>query len=96
MEGSQEPPGQSDAVGQGSQGVRNIGRLRLRGKQDDLPEDWWFASTAIPLTAATIGPLANVLSIAAIVTKWRVSLPNNGKLPQGSDVNGVDIPDPRW
>ena len=58
--------------------------------------DWWFASTAIPLLAATIGPLANVLSIAALVSKWRVKLPNNGQLPEGTDDLGVDIPDPHW
>ncbi|KAG9238853.1 hypothetical protein BJ875DRAFT_285333 [Amylocarpus encephaloides] len=70
--------------------------LRLRGKTDDLPQNWWFASTAIPLLAATIGPLANVLSIAALVSTWRVTLPNNGVLPEGADAFGVDIPDPRW
>ena len=58
--------------------------------------DWWFASTAVPLLAATIGPLANVLSIAALVSKWRVELPNNGQLPEGTDDNGSDIPDPHW
>lgn len=58
--------------------------------------DWWFASTAIPLVAATIGPLANVLSIAALVTKWRDELPNNGQLPEGTDDNGVGIEDPKW
>lgn len=58
--------------------------------------DWWFASTAIPLLAATIGPLANVLSIAALVTKWKVKLPNNGQLPDGVDNNGSPIPDPTW
>lgn len=58
--------------------------------------EWWFASTAIPLLAATIGPLANVLSIAAIVSKWRVKLPNDGVLPEGTDSAGVDIPDPEW
>jgi potassium channel subfamily K len=40
----------------------------------DKPQDWWFASTAIPLLAATLGPLANVLSIAALVTPWRSCL----------------------
>jgi potassium channel subfamily K len=57
---------------------------------------WWFASTAIPLLAATIGPLANVLSIAALASKWRVELPNNGQLPEGADDAGVDIADPKW
>ncbi|KAF4635052.1 hypothetical protein G7Y89_g3044 [Cudoniella acicularis] len=76
--------------------IRTIGKLKMRGKTDDLPQDWWFASTAIPLLAATIGPLANVLSIAALVSKWRVALPNNGQLPDGTDDAGVDIPDPEW
>ncbi|KAH6673592.1 hypothetical protein B0J14DRAFT_591121 [Halenospora varia] len=76
--------------------IRTIGKLKLRGKTDDLPQDWWFASTAIPLLAATIGPLANVLSIAALVSKWRVTLPNNGQLPEGTDNAGIDIADPEW
>ncbi|TVY48232.1 Outward-rectifier potassium channel [Lachnellula occidentalis] len=76
--------------------VTRFGKLRLRGKTDDLPQDWWFASTAIPLVAATLGPLANVLSIAALVSKWRVALPNNGQLPEGTDDAGIDIPDPHW
>ncbi|RFU35657.1 hypothetical protein B7463_g698, partial [Scytalidium lignicola] len=73
-----------------------FGRFRFRGKSDDLPQNWWFASTAIPLLAATIGPLANVLSIAALVTKWRDQLPNNGQLPEGTDDAGVGIEDPHW
>lgn len=76
--------------------ILTFGKFKLRGKTDDLPQDWWFASTAIPLLAATIGPLANVLSIAALVSKWRVRLPNNGQLPEGTDDNGTDIPDPEW
>jgi len=73
--------------------LRNCCQLQwlMRGYRD-----WWFASTAIPLLAATIGPLANVLSIAALVTKWRVTLPNNGQLPEGADDNGIDILDPHW
>ncbi|TVY38332.1 Outward-rectifier potassium channel, partial [Lachnellula subtilissima] len=76
--------------------ITRFGKLRLRGKTDDLPQDWWFASTAIPLLAATLGPLANVLSIAALVSKWRVTLPDNGQLPEGTDDAGIDIPDPHW
>lgn len=80
----------------GQNGVKRIGFLKLRGKSDDLPQSWWFASTAIPLLAATIGPMSNVLSIAALVTPWRVSLPDNGTLPAGTDDNGVGLPDPHW
>ncbi|PMD47601.1 voltage-gated potassium channel [Hyaloscypha variabilis F] len=78
------------------EGIRRIGTLRLRGKTDNLPQDWWFASTAIPLLAATIGPMANVLSIVALVSTWRVTLPNNGQLPEGTDDAGINIPDPHW
>ncbi|KFY50971.1 hypothetical protein V496_09051 [Pseudogymnoascus sp. VKM F-4515 (FW-2607)] len=76
--------------------LKKWGKLKLREQDDDLPQSWWFASTAIPLLAATIGPLANLLSIAGLVSKWKVDLPNNGKLPEGADDNGVTIPDPQW
>ncbi|OBT66207.1 hypothetical protein VE03_04369 [Pseudogymnoascus sp. 23342-1-I1] len=76
--------------------VKRWGKLKLREQDDDLPQSWWFASTAIPLLAATIGPLANLLSIAGLISRWRVDLPNNGQLPEGADDNGVTIPDPEW
>ena len=49
-------------------------KFTLRPWDDDGYQDWWFAGTAIPLLAATIGPLANVFSIAAYVTYWRMCL----------------------
>ncbi|KAK2630600.1 hypothetical protein QTJ16_001420 [Diplocarpon rosae] len=84
------------ATPENSDAILTFGKFKLRGKTDDLPQDWWFASTAIPLMAATIGPLANVLSIAALVSKWRVTLPNNGALPEGVDGLGTPIKDPDW
>lgn len=30
------------------------------------------------------------------MTRWRDTLANNGELPDGSDENGIGIPDPRW
>ncbi|KAK3358624.1 hypothetical protein B0T24DRAFT_540284 [Lasiosphaeria ovina] len=75
------------------------GLIKLRGRNDRLPQQWWFASTAIPLIAATIGPLSNVLSIAALVTPWRVMLPDDGlpsKNGRGSDDAAVGIADPHW
>ena len=39
-------------------------RFHMRPADDDEPQSWWFCSTAIPLLAATTGPLANVMSIA--------------------------------
>lgn len=68
------------------------GFLKLRPPHDDDEQDWWFASTAIPLLAATMAPLANVLSIAALVTSWRSDLdPVNP-----TDATSVPFPDPHW
>ncbi|KAK8243090.1 potassium channel-like protein [Phyllosticta capitalensis] len=69
--------------------------LKAKLKKKEREEyDWWFASTAIPLLAATLGPLANVLSIAALVTYWRMDLIVDGKrVPQNK---GQEFEDPRW
>jgi potassium channel subfamily K len=67
----------------------------MRGYDDDDDTDWWFASTAIPLLAATMAPLANVLSIAALVTGWRMSL-DDGKGGLLEEFQGVPYRDPRW
>lgn len=76
---------------------------------DSNEQKWWFAGTAIPLLAATIGPLANVLSIAALVTSWRMCLvrdipdarrceyhgdPSSTTLLQ--ELDGRDFADPQW
>lgn len=72
---------------------------------EDADPDWWFASTAVPLLAATIGPLANVLSIAALVSSWRVCLvPGVDPATCGWDghssllnqLEGVPFSDPGW
>lgn len=76
---------------------RHLWKFHVRGYDDDEPTDWWFASTAVPLLAATIAPLANVLSIAALVTYWRMDLrdPDNpGQLK--SEFEGKTFEDPRW
>lgn len=76
----------------------------------DEPQDWWFASTAIPLLAATIGPLANVLSVAALVTPWRSCLIidvqaglaakacawNGQGITLGTQLKGQPFDDPVW
>ena len=52
------------------------------------------------LLAATLGPLANVLSIAALVTSWRMSLiPPSGSTNPADllpDLEGNPFADPRW
>ncbi|KAK7518266.1 potassium channel-like protein [Phyllosticta citriasiana] len=69
-------------------------KAKLKKKDDREEYDWWFASTAIPLLAATLGPLANVLSIAALVTYWRMDLIVDGK--RVSQSQGQEFEDPRW
>lgn len=62
--------------------------FKPREWNDQDEPDWWFASTGIPLLAATLGPLANVLSIAALVTPWRMCvLQNVTSGPEARDCN---------
>jgi hypothetical protein len=70
-------------------------KFRLRGFDDDEHTDWWFAGTAVPLIAATLAPLANVLSLAALVTYWREDL-NDGQGNRLPEVQGVSFRDPKW
>jgi potassium channel subfamily K len=62
--------------------------------KDGEQSDWWFASTGIPLLAATLGPLANVSSIAALVTSWRQTNIVDGE--RISEFDGVPFSDPKW
>jgi hypothetical protein len=50
----------------------------------------------ILVLAATIGPLGNVFSIAALVTAWKADLANSGVLPEGADELGTPVPDQKW
>ena len=70
-------------------------KFRMRGFDDDEETDWWFAGTAVPLIAATLAPLANVLSLAALVTYWREDL-NDGQGNKLPDFQGLPFRDPRW
>jgi potassium channel subfamily K len=51
----------------------------------------WFASSAFPMIAGTLGPVASAFSICALVRPWRQMW------PPGSDVDtAMYIPDPSW
>jgi potassium channel subfamily K len=72
-------------------------KVHMRGDNDDELSDWWFASTAVPILAATLGPMANVLSIGALVSFWRMDMSdpvNSGQLL--SQPLGVPYKDPKW
>jgi len=92
---SEERPPPAEATGMGLHYGSWHLQHHLRPRRDDLPEDWWFASIAIPLLSATIGPLANVLSIAALVSYWREDL-DDGMGGVTTQLNGVPIKDPKW
>lgn len=75
--------------------IRKWWRFKMRGFDDDGKRDWWFASTAIPLLASAIAPLANVVSIAALVTYWRMDI-SDGSGGVVSELDGRPFKDPRW
>lgn len=99
-----EPPHHSDlADGNGQPWIhtkqppptKQWWKFSLRTSKDDDGEiNWWFASTAIPLIAATVGPLANVTSIAALVVYWRQYLVIDGQTVQ--ELSGQPYKDPTW
>lgn len=90
LAGNQQSP-QSPPVQ--PKGRRQKWVFHLRSDDDGEPSDWWFCSTAIPLLAATIGPLANVMSIAALVTQWRNDY---DPASPGVDAQSQGFPDPKW
>ncbi|KAF3027962.1 Potassium channel [Penicillium rubens] len=66
----------------------------MRPPEDDEPQSWWIASTAIPLVAATTGPLANVMSVTALVVPWRSQILSYEDSTAGNLIQ-EGYPDPR-
>lgn len=55
------------------------------------PSRWWFASSAFPMIAGTLGPVASAFSICALVRPWRQHF------PPGTDIAAAPfVPDPKW
>ncbi|KAJ5456793.1 hypothetical protein N7530_012067 [Penicillium desertorum] len=71
------------------------GQIHMRPPEDDEPQSWWIASTAIPLLAATTGPLANVMSVTALVVPWRSQILSYEDSTAGNLIQ-KGYPDPRW
>ncbi|OQE27767.1 hypothetical protein PENSTE_c004G05800 [Penicillium steckii] len=69
--------------------------FQMRPPEDEEPQSWWIASTAIPLVAAAAGPLANVMSIVALVMPWRSHIISKIDGPAGNWVQ-EGYPDPHW
>ncbi|KAE8151743.1 hypothetical protein BDV25DRAFT_87832 [Aspergillus avenaceus] len=66
-----------------------------RPPDDDEPQDWWFASTAIPLIAATTSPFANVMSVVALAMPWKSEMHYGQNDGEGNTLQ-VMLPDPTW
>ncbi|KAF7560306.1 hypothetical protein G7046_g3851 [Stylonectria norvegica] len=65
-----------DSVDQEAQ-VLESGLRETRIKNDNAhldPSRWWFASSAFPMIAGTLGPVASAFSICALVRPWRQRL----------------------
>lgn len=77
----------------GSQKERYVHWTSLdRGLDQYLqPTTWWYASTEIPLAAATFGPMANAFSICSLSQKWREIVA--GGVPPSA---GQEVPDLPW
>ncbi|KAL2135782.1 hypothetical protein VTI74DRAFT_6987 [Chaetomium olivicolor] len=56
-----------------------------------VPSRWWFASSAFPMIAGTLGPVASAFSICALVKPWRQSFPPETDLQLASFIS-----DPHW
>lgn len=81
--------------GQGSQGDVGDGDKEPKGIHNDDahldPSRYWFAGSAFPMIAATLGPVASAFSVCALVRPWRQNF------PPGSDIDlAVFIDDPIW
>ncbi|TDZ25442.1 Outward-rectifier potassium channel TOK1 [Colletotrichum sidae] len=65
-----------------------------RFENDDAhldPSRWWFASSAFPMIAGTLGPVASAFSICALVRPWRQHF------PPGIDIDQAEfVTDPKW
>ncbi|GKU19192.1 unnamed protein product [Fusarium langsethiae] len=55
------------------------------------PNRWWFASSAFPMIAGTLGPVASAFSICALVRPWRQHRPPGQELKTAPFVD-----DPIW
>lgn len=50
------------------------------------PTRWWFASSAFPMMAGTLGPVASAFSICALVRPWRQHVPPGTNISQAEFV----------
>ncbi|KAK6335137.1 Potassium channel [Orbilia javanica] len=94
MREAEGDPIEPEEFGDEEENIRELHEMEERGQKDEqIPGVYFFLSTAFPLISATLGPLANVTSICALVVPWRVYLPP-GASPPFDD--SYKIQDPPW
>ncbi|KAF3927637.1 hypothetical protein ABW21_db0200221 [Orbilia brochopaga] len=100
VDGTNEKPGDSGA-GDAKNDDNELSNAQIEAyadefaNSDEIPIEWWFAAKGVPLIAATIGPLANLTSVAALVGPWRANLPTKGENAYDERF-GVAFLDPTW
>ncbi|KAK6529382.1 Potassium channel [Arthrobotrys megalospora] len=94
MREAEADPEGSNELRDEEENIRELQDMESRGQQDEMLPGWHFLfSTAFPLMSATLGPIANVMSICALAVPWRVYIPpSSASRPNDS----TKIADPAW
>ncbi|ROT36504.1 voltage-gated potassium channel [Sodiomyces alkalinus F11] len=75
--------------------VKGIEKTHQKRFENDIahlyPSRWWFASSAFPMIAGTLGPVASAFSICALARPWRQHIP-----PGTSITDAPFVDDPIW
>ncbi|KAF3910309.1 hypothetical protein ABW21_db0207198 [Orbilia brochopaga] len=87
-----EPAAEEKRPGDDEEALRNADDVQAQ-HEIHLPGWSWLVGTVFPLMSATLGPVANVMSICALVAPWRVFIPD---VPGASSQSSDKIPDPAW
>ncbi|PNY26825.1 Uncharacterized protein TCAP_03238 [Tolypocladium capitatum] len=81
-------------IDQEAQVVESCASREKRFPNDDAyldPSRWWFLSSALPLIAGTLGPVASAFSICALVQPWRQHC-----IPGGGVQEAPFVANPSW
>ncbi|KAK6353913.1 Potassium channel [Orbilia blumenaviensis] len=96
MREAEAGPAESSEHGDEEENIRELHDMERRGQEDEqMPGLYFLLSTAFPLISATLGPVANVMSICALVVPWRVYMPSDSD-PSSPPDDSSKIPDPAW
>ncbi|KAM0275124.1 hypothetical protein ACHAQH_007528 [Verticillium albo-atrum] len=77
---------------QGEKNRQQRGQKRFENDGSHMtPSRWWFASSAFPMIAGTLGPVASAFSICALARPWRQYKP-----PGTSITDAEYVADPEW